>query len=120
MKITLTEQEAVNTLRNVYINSLNLDPFGDLSIEIIEINTPKKTYKKKYKHYKDVLLKKNERLYIFLVSKGVIHNYLDNFIIQESSEDRIDRISRAFTWGESLEGHDFWYNIEKEYQELCD
>ena len=54
----------------------------------------------------------------FLDEKGVTKQFVKNCKQQNEKLSRpIKCIINAFTWAETSEGNNFWWNLEKEYNE---
>jgi hypothetical protein len=67
-----------------------------------------------------------EKLLRFLAKEGLVEKYLDNFAKHDSSRslkeffvETIDEnlIASAFLWDASIEGDNFWYAVDHQYQD---
>lgn len=77
-------------------------------------------YKKNlYKFYKFLIKRNICEKYIFNITNAYSFNneYIINFLVDTiKTNSEITLISSAFNWRRTLEGHDFWKNINEEWQ----
>ena len=71
------------------------------------------------KQNEEVLSKLSDNLVLFLKEKGLLDIFIYNFIIDTvfpvAKYKSISRPLEAFTWRETIEGYNYWDQIDLEY-----
>ena len=58
-----------------------------------------------------------KELHTFLEKKGVLQRFISYTALSQSKNKRIIvRIDTAFSWNNTIEGHNFWWELSNEFE----
>lgn len=126
MKIVISKKEATKKLEEYLGRELRTDLGDVIEVEIVEdVNFGEKI--EEYHNEKESQVLKNlnifnPRLESFLKSKGLLEQFAKNFIICNDltfATERYHTLDEAFIWSNTPEGHKFWSDMNRQFNEHC-